>query len=117
MYGAEDLSHPERQSRQRLSKVSGCLGYGRGKSVVIKPGVVGEKSAPLLDLAHKKCFIIPKRVQFDDHIEEGDMLGTVCAALGREVHQMRSERTGSVLTLRTYPRVLSGDMVAVILGS
>lgn len=40
-------------------------------------------------------------VHLGDRVKAGDLLGTVCDALGREVHRMRSERIGYVLTLRT----------------
>ena len=43
------------------------------------------------------------------------VLGTVCDLLRRDAHDVCSERSGHVLTLRTYPRVLEGDMLAVIL--
>ena len=36
-------------------------------------------------------------------------------ALGSAVHEVRAERSGLILVLRTFPRVLKGDMVAVIL--
>jgi predicted deacylase len=53
-------------------------------------------------------------VQLGDRVREGDLLGTVFDPVGSEKHLIRSERTGYVLTVRTYPRVLQGDMVAVI---
>ena len=54
-------------------------------------------------------------VQLGERVREGDLLGTVCDPLGSAVHEMRAERSGHILVLRTFPRVLKGDMVAVIL--
>ena len=54
-------------------------------------------------------------VRLGDYVEEGAVLGTVCDLLRRDAHDVCSERSGHVLTLRTYPRVLEGYMLAVIL--
>ena len=54
-------------------------------------------------------------VQLGGRVRQGDLLGTVCDHLGSAVHEMRAERSGLILVLRTFPRVLKGDMVAVIL--
>lgn len=54
-------------------------------------------------------------VRLGDPIERGAVLGTICDVLGRDRRDIRAERTGYVLVLRTYPRVLEGDMLVVIL--
>ncbi len=54
-------------------------------------------------------------VGLGDYVEKGAPLGTVCDALGARRQVVGSERSGHVLTLRTCPRVLEGDMLAVIL--
>ena len=54
-------------------------------------------------------------VQLGGRVREGDLLGTVCDPLGSAVHEMRAERSGHILVLRTFPRVLKAEMVAVIL--
>ena len=54
-------------------------------------------------------------VQLGGRVRQGDLLGTVCDHLGSAVHGIRAERSGLILVLRTFPRVLKGDMVAVIL--
>ena len=54
-------------------------------------------------------------VRLGQRVQRGDLLGSVSDALGSDTRPIHSERTGYVLTLRTYPRVLSGDMVAVVI--
>ena len=54
-------------------------------------------------------------VWLGDYVEAGSPLGTVYDVLGGDAREVCAERTGHVLTLRTYPRVLEGDMLAVIL--
>jgi predicted deacylase len=54
-------------------------------------------------------------VQLGDYVEKGSPLGTVCDVLGADVREVCSESSGYVLTLRTYPRIIAGDMLAVIL--
>lgn len=54
-------------------------------------------------------------VDLGQRVQKGDLLGTVFDTLGSTSHPMYAKSTGYVLVLHTYPRVLEGDMVAVIL--
>ncbi len=54
-------------------------------------------------------------VRLGDAIAAGEPIGTVCDPLGSTVETVLSQQTGIVLTLRTFPQVLKGDGLAVIL--
>lgn len=47
-------------------------------------------------------------------VEAGQSLGTVTSLLGKERQLVPAGNAGMVLTLRTFPRVRAGDMVAVV---
>ena len=49
-----------------------------------------------------------------DAIQKGDSIGDVVSPLGDDRRTIRSEQTGTVFVLRTFPRVLKNQMVAVI---
>ncbi len=54
-------------------------------------------------------------VRLGDAVRVGDVLGTVCDALGEAVHTIHAEQAGIVLVLRTFSCVLEGESVAVVL--
>lgn len=54
-------------------------------------------------------------VQLGDEVQAGDLLGTVCDVLGDESADVRADRTGQVILLRSTPRVAQGEALAVIL--
>jgi uncharacterized protein len=54
-------------------------------------------------------------VRLGQRVASGDMLGTVCDALGSRHEAVWSQQSGMVLMLRTFPRVAEGDSLAVIL--
>ncbi|HVU90564.1 MAG TPA: M14 family metallopeptidase [Pirellulales bacterium] len=47
-------------------------------------------------------------------VRTGDLLGTISDPLGKEVTPIPSRQDGVVVLLRTFPRVLEGDCLAVI---
>jgi predicted deacylase len=54
-------------------------------------------------------------VQLGDRIAAGDSLGAVLDVTGETAVDIPADRSGLVLGLRTFPRVLQGESVAVIL--
>lgn len=54
-------------------------------------------------------------VQLGGRIEIGQPIGHVSEVLGETVHTVVSQQAGIVLVLRTFPRVLEGESLAVIL--
>jgi predicted deacylase len=54
-------------------------------------------------------------VALGQRVKSGDLFGTVCDVLGDEVDEVRADRHGVVLVLRTYCRVMEGDSLGVIL--
>ncbi|MDC0935294.1 M14 family metallopeptidase [Pirellulales bacterium] len=54
-------------------------------------------------------------VTLGQSVSTGELLGKVFDELGSVGHEVRSDRTGIVLTLRTFPRVDQGEGLAVIL--
>jgi predicted deacylase len=54
-------------------------------------------------------------VELGQHIRAGDLIGRISDPLGKEVHDIESTQTGFVILLATFPRVLKGNTVAVIL--
>lgn len=53
-------------------------------------------------------------VQLGDRVQSGDLLGTVYNTIGSIAQPIYAEASGYILVLRTYPRVMQSDMVAVI---
>lgn len=53
-------------------------------------------------------------VQLGQRVEKGERIGEVCDVLGKERLTIRSEESGIVLVLRTFPRVVKLDSVAVV---
>ncbi|WP_417850689.1 succinylglutamate desuccinylase/aspartoacylase family protein [Thalassoglobus sp.] len=56
-------------------------------------------------------------VGLGEKISTGDLLGTVFCLKDHNSYPVNSDQNGIVLTLRTFPRVLAGQSVAVILES
>lgn len=54
-------------------------------------------------------------VRLGQQIERGELLGTVYGLDGNESHQIISEQSGLVLVLRTFPRVMEGESVGLVL--
>jgi predicted deacylase len=54
-------------------------------------------------------------VELGQKVTCGDLLGSVTDALGKRVHEIRSEKSGIVLCLTTFSRVLEGTGLAVVL--
>ena len=53
-------------------------------------------------------------VQLGDRVQSGDLLGTVYNTIGSIAQPIYAEASGYILVLRTYPRVMQSEMVAVI---
>lgn len=53
-------------------------------------------------------------IALGDLVEAGQTLGTVTDILGKERHLITAAHAGIILTLRTFPRVRAGEMVAVV---
>ncbi len=54
-------------------------------------------------------------IKLGDSISNGQLIGTVTDPLSNDVREIRAEQTGIVLVLRTFPRDMENDSVAVIL--
>jgi predicted deacylase len=54
-------------------------------------------------------------VELGQRVQAGDMLGTICDPLGKQVETIRSRYTGMVIVLHTFPRVEAEVSVAVVL--
>jgi predicted deacylase len=54
-------------------------------------------------------------VELGQRVAAGEVLGTVMDVLGGASCEVRSQHTGIVLVLRTFPRVLAGESVGVVL--
>jgi predicted deacylase len=54
-------------------------------------------------------------VELGQPIRAGDLIGRISDPLGKEVQEIESTQTGIVILLATFPRVLKGNTVAVIL--
>ena len=54
-------------------------------------------------------------VQPGDEIDAGSLIGMVIDLRNEVAHQIRSQESGIVLMLRTFPRVRAGDSVGVVL--
>lgn len=54
-------------------------------------------------------------VKLGDRIRAGDLLGTVCDALGQRVERIESRYTGLVIVLHTFPTIAANDSVAVVM--
>ncbi len=106
--------------------VEGCLNVMRSLDMIHYPETpsqvehVVEDSRP--DAGHMQvCNPAPISGYFEPHVtlgdrvEAGQVLGTVTDVLGRDVREVCSAQTGIVLVLRTFPRVLEGQSVGVIL--
>ena len=52
-----------------------------------------------------------------DIVEIGSPLGKVVGMTDEESHIIISEKTGMVIMLRTFPRVLTGESVGVVMSS
>lgn len=77
---------------------------------------------PREDSGHLQiCNPSPADGYFEPHVELGDsilagtMLGIVTDVAGIQRHQLRSTSSGVVILLRTFPRVLRGETVAVVM--
>ena len=53
-------------------------------------------------------------VELGQSVEKGADIGLVCDTLESERHLIRSEEAGMVIVLRTFPRVMKGNSVAVV---
>lgn len=56
-------------------------------------------------------------VKLGEPVSQGDLLGTVSSLIGDKTVPIISQQKGCVLMLRTFPRVLEGDSVGVVLES
>lgn len=54
-------------------------------------------------------------VTLGQRVGVGDLLGTVCDALGQRVERIVSRYTGVVIVLQTFPTVIAGASVAVVM--
>ena len=54
-------------------------------------------------------------VALGQRVHIGDLLGTVCDALGQRVERIESRYTGVVIVLHTFPTVAKDDSVAVVM--
>lgn len=54
-------------------------------------------------------------VNLGDPINQGMLLGTVCDPGGEKQESILAEKTGLVIVLKTFPRVLEGEALAVIM--
>lgn len=55
------------------------------------------------------------RIELGDFVPAGGSLGTVTDVAGIQRHEMRAAAPGIVILLRTFPRVLKGESVAVVM--
>ncbi|MBI2826621.1 MAG: succinylglutamate desuccinylase/aspartoacylase family protein [Planctomycetia bacterium] len=106
--------------------VDGCLNVMRSLGMVDRPAppdavqLVAEDPRPssghlqINNPSPMDGFFEPA-VRLGEHVAAGDLLGSVSDALGDRVERMHSRESGLVLLLRTFPRVLAGDTLAVIL--
>lgn len=53
-------------------------------------------------------------VRLGQHVRVGELLGTISDPLGNDIEQIHSRQNGMVLLLRTFPRVLADECLAVI---
>lgn len=54
-------------------------------------------------------------VALGDHVQQGHTIGQVTELSGLTSHAIKAEHTGIVIMLRTFPRVLRGESVGVVL--
>lgn len=54
-------------------------------------------------------------VQLGQQVQAGDVLGTICNPLDKQIEFIRSRYSGIVIVLHTFPRVEAGTSVAVVL--
>jgi len=54
-------------------------------------------------------------VTLGQQVRVGDLLGTVCDVLGQRVERIESRYTGVVIVLQTFPTVIAGASVAVVM--
>jgi predicted deacylase len=86
----------------------------RGAPLVVEDARPGSGHMQVQHPAPVDGFFEPA-VALGRRAREGDTLGTVSDVLGRDVAAIAAERPGVVLVLRTFPRVLAGEGVAVVL--
>lgn len=55
-------------------------------------------------------------VTLGQRVRTGDLLGTVCDPLGRDISRIESRDTGAVIVLHTFPTVAEDDSVAVVMA-
>ena len=108
--------------------VRGCLNVLADLGVIDEPVTMPEEpplvvedprpNSGFLQLQHpapRDGFSRPA-VRLGDRIQAGDLLGTICDPLGRDVCEVPAANSGLVLVLRTCPSVLKGDSLGVILS-
>lgn len=54
-------------------------------------------------------------IQLGDFVSEGDLIGTICNLTGDKKQSVLADKTGIILTLKTYPFVNEGEGLCVIL--
>lgn len=54
-------------------------------------------------------------IQLGDPISQGMLLGTICDPGGERKETILAEKTGLVIVLKTFPRVLEGEALAVVM--
>ncbi len=55
------------------------------------------------------------RVELGQHIQDGDLIGTICDPLGEATVEVFADQSGMVLMLKTFPYVEKNEGLAVIL--
>ena len=68
-----------------------------------------------LDARAPESGLFLPRVELWDRVAVGELLGEIRHVDGRVIAEVRSGKAGRVLLLRTFPRVLAGEMVAFVL--
>jgi predicted deacylase len=74
---------------------------GSGHMQVCNPSPITGFFQPAVELGH--------------HVGAGDLLGTVTDEVGATTREIRAPHRGIVLVLRTFPRVLQGESIGVVL--
>jgi len=104
----------------------GCLNVMTMLGIISRPqsapGVLHEIEDPRENSGHLQLNypspatgFFETSVKLGDEVCPGDLIGSVCDALGESRVEIVSTQTGIVLCLRAFSRVLEGDCLAVIL--
>lgn len=99
-----------------IQSVMGHLGMLKGARVPVAPPIISTDGEVSFINADKSGIFLPQ-VRHRDRVEQNQLVGVIADPLsGRTVQKLFSPVSGLVFTLREYPVVNEGSLIARILG-